>query len=432
MLKILLLGLLFLNLPAEASGKIKPFQLKQMQLADELHKIGPFEVEPELEGRVKFWVSIYTKIHRWQYLVHDADYPQITYGVVDVKDIRDHPTWNGWRKRRAISARRRAFRKVIQKRLESIHEKLYVKFLSPENLTYEERKIYSQFTFVKGQKKFLEAASKKRVRSQPGLRQNFVESIYESGRYMPGMKQIAVRFGVPPEIVYLPFVESGFDREALSKVGASGVWQFIRSTGEFFLRVDEVVDERNDPMKAAEGAALLMKQNYMALEHWPLAITAYNYGRRGMLDAVARLKTVSLSKIIERWNGYTFGFASKNFYCEFFAALHVAKNASFYFGTIERAEPLLYDNFIMPEFVEFEVLAKHVGISEHVLQDYNPALTDLVFKGKKLIPVGYNLRVPVTKSDAFLRRYKTIPSKYRFRKQRAHASASPKKSPTKK
>lgn len=432
MIRILLLTSILFCLPAGASGNIRPIELETMQLADTIQQIGPFEVEPGLENRVKFWITVYTKVHRWQYLFHDAEHPEIIYGILDVKKIKEHPYWNNWRKRRGIFRKRREFEAKIKSTLASIHEKIYVKFLGPENLTYEEKKIYKLFANVQGDSKFKDAMDRSRIRSQPGLRQNFVESIYESGRYLPGMKQIAVQFGVPPETVYLPFVESGFDREALSKVGASGIWQFIRSTGKFFLRVDDVVDERNDPMKAAEGAALLMKQNYSALEHWPLAITAYNYGRKGMQDAVKKLKTFSLAKIIERWDGYTFGFASKNFYSSFFAALHVAKNASFYFGAVERAEPAIYENFVMPEYVEFQVLAKHVGISEDILKDYNPALTDLVITGKKLIPVGYNLRIPISQRDAFLRRYGTIPPKFRFRKQRLDASAASKKLTTKK
>ncbi len=426
MTRTIFLSLLILVLPMSARADIIPFSLKDLQLADKIDKIGPYLAEEELHARVKFWISIYTRIHRWQYLVHDAKYPEIIYGVLDVKGIKEHPTMSNRGKRRALSRAKRKYRKKIESLLRSIHKKLYVDFLSPDDLSLSEKRIHKQFFGIKGNSRFLEATEKGRIRSQPGLRQNFVESIYESGRYLPGMKQIAVRSGVPPEIVYLPFVESGFDRNALSKVGASGVWQFIPSTGKFYLRVDEIVDERNDPMKAAEGAALLMKQNFMTLGAWPLAVTAYNYGRKGMKDAKKALKTSSLAKIIDKWNGYTFGFASKNFYCSFFAALHVAKNSKFYFGDVERAEPMLYDNFVMPEFVEFEVLAKHVGINEHVLQDYNPALTKLVIEGKKLIPVGYNLRVPLTKREVFLRRYKTIPSRFKFRKQRVDPPASEK------
>lgn len=401
-----------------------PFTLDELALPDDLPQVGPFSIEQSLKGRTKFWIAVYTTVHRWQYIVHDSQHPEIVYGLVDVKNIREHPIWSERKKSIELVREKIRARRKVQSILSSIHNKIVEQKLSPQELSKEEAKVFRQFRNIKGDDKFLKASEKDRIRSQPGLKENFIEGIYESGKYMPGMKQTAVGFGVPPEIVYLPFVESGFDREALSKVGASGVWQFIRSTGKFFLRVDEAVDERNDPMKAAEAAALLMRQNFNALEEWPLAITAYNYGRKGMQDAVKALKSTSLAKIIAEWDGNTFGFASQNFYCEFFAALHVAKNASFYFGKVERAEPFLYDNFVMPEFVDFKVLAKHVGIDEHILRDYNPALTDLVIQGERLIPVGYNLRVPVSQQSAFLRRYNTIPSKYKFRKQKQIDSAS--------
>ncbi len=65
-LMLILLSLFLFSGPAEATGKIRPIELRTIRLADSIEKIGPFEVEPELVSRVKFWISVYTKAHRWQ------------------------------------------------------------------------------------------------------------------------------------------------------------------------------------------------------------------------------------------------------------------------------------------------------------------------------------------------------------------------------
>ena len=84
--------------------------------------------------------------------------------------------------------------------------------------------------------------------------------------------------GVPRELVALPHVESSFNPRAYSHVGAAGLWQFMRSTGRRYMRVDDVVDERMDPHKASVAAARLLGFNYRQIDSWPLAITAYNHG----------------------------------------------------------------------------------------------------------------------------------------------------------
>ena len=86
------------------------------------------------------------------------------------------------------------------------------------------------------------------------------------------------RHGVPEEIAALPHVESSFNPEAYSKVGAAGLWQFMPSTAKRFMRVDGIVDERLDPYSATEAAANLMLYNYRLLGSWPLTVTAYNHG----------------------------------------------------------------------------------------------------------------------------------------------------------
>ena len=129
------------------------------------------------------------------------------------------------------------------------------------------------------------------------------------------------RLGLPPELAALPHVESSFDPTAYSKVGAAGLWQFMRSTGRRFLRIDSTVDERLDPFRETEAAAQLLSYNYRLLGSWPLAITAYNHGAEGMRRARDELGTDDIARIVHDYHSPSFGFASRNFYVSFLAAL---------------------------------------------------------------------------------------------------------------
>ena len=142
--------------------------------------------------------------------------------------------------------------------------------------------------------------------------------------------------GLPPEIAALPHVESSFDPTAYSKVGAAGPVAVHRSTGRRFLRIDAAVDERLDPFRETEAAAQLLSYNYRLLGSWPLAITAYNHGAEGMRRAREQLGTDDIVRIVRDYHSPSFGFASRNFYVSFLAALSIAREPDRYFGGFER------------------------------------------------------------------------------------------------
>ena len=100
------------------------------------------------------------------------------------------------------------------------------------------------------------------------------------------MQQIFRDRSLPIELTYLPIVESSYDINARSNVGALGMWQFMRATGRQYMRVDRSIDERRDPIESTRAAAAFLQQSYETLGNWPLAITAYNYGPGGMSRAV--------------------------------------------------------------------------------------------------------------------------------------------------
>ena len=260
-----------------------------------------FAVDQRLKKNVDFWVSIYTQYDSSRGLLHDAKYIDHVYEVMDLRT-------GGAKSSKLVREHKKKWKAVLL----SLHRKQG----TSQALTDDEKRIFDLFQDVNEPNKFLNAAHRKRLRFQLGQKENFLDGIYQSGRFLPAMEQIFKKEGMPVELTRLPFVESSFNVKARSKVGASGIWQFMRSTGRLFLTVNEALDERNDPLKATEAAAKLLKLNFESLRNWPLAVTAYNHGRKGMMRAVRRVGSEELEELVTEYHARTFGFASGNFFTE--------------------------------------------------------------------------------------------------------------------
>jgi membrane-bound lytic murein transglycosylase D len=237
-----------------------------------------------------------------------------------------------------------------------------------------------------------------RIRSQRGAKEHFAEGLKISGRYMTQMQRIFRDEGVPVELAYLPLVESSFNIRARSVVGALGMWQFMPETGKKFMRVDTTVDERRDPMASTRGAARLLKENFRILGNWPLAITAYNHGTEGILRAVKTVESDNLVDLIRRYQSPTFGFASKNFYAEFLAVVHIATNREVYFPYLRPYRQVALREVEVKRQAPLHAMLKPAAISQSEFFEWNPALEPKV----KFLPVGYRVKLPPDKVDDFL------------------------------
>jgi membrane-bound lytic murein transglycosylase D len=375
---------------------------------------GPFKFDPKIEKRVSFWVNIYQKYHSWETVIHDVKYPWLVYSYIDTTN----------KPKGAVNIEKARVSSLLR-RVATKQKELAAKTRSREKLTAEEEKILQLFETHGLMAELSEASQLKRIRGQAGLRDAMEDALFVSGRYLPRMEKVFERFGLPTEIAYLPFVESGFNKRAMSKVGASGIWQFMPYTGKLYLRVDAEVDERNDPMRAAEAAARLMGGNFTALGTWPLAVTAYNHGTAGMARAAKEVGTTEISEIISKYESKSFGFASQNFYSCFLAALHVAKNSAQYLGEVPRAKKLEFDEFVMPDYVDLHVLLVKMEIEEPIFRELNPALTEEVYSGRRFIPVGYTIRVPIEARANFFARYEALPPEQKFREQKSEMGPMP-------
>jgi membrane-bound lytic murein transglycosylase D len=377
----------------------KASQLREMELpkfengSDVLGYKGPetFAVPPELKERVEFWKKIYSQYTSSQALLHDSEHPEIIYEVIDVSDIMKDTSTSQRQKIRALSKVTKGPKETIQTQLKQLQEMEG----NPSSISVELFPLFKKFEGVTEEKRFDKAA--KRIRMQIGQRDHVVSGFLYGGRYFNQMMKIFEQAKMPKELTRLTLVESAFNLGARSKVGASGVWQFMRSTGKKFLQINRAVDERNDPLAATWAATQLLRGNFEALGSWPLAITAYNHGREGMQRAVRELSSVDLVDIIHRYKARNFGFASSNFYSEFLAVLEVEREYRKYFGKLMVDSPVQFEEFLVSDNSRFSELSGACTVEKAELAVLNPALTDWVTAGKGYVPKGFTLKVPMGK-----------------------------------
>ncbi len=371
-----------------------------------------FPLPENLEAAVEFWTDIFTAWSSDQVVLHDERHLDVVFSVVDMSDLRATMSSELEMDRTRI----RRVRAEMGRIAKALHDLAAGR--SAASLPADLRSIPARMESVAGGRgKYRRAAGF--IRSQRGLSDRFEEAIEISGMFMPGIRRILAEYGLPAEIGCLPFVESMFNYRARSKVGASGAWQFTAATGRAFLQMDEAVDARSDVLLAAEGAARKLRQDHESLEAWPLALTAYNHGAGGMARAVRRLGTRDIGVIAEKYRSRTFGFASRNFYPEFLAAVIVYAERDRHFPGVEPFPEIRFDVVDRKRYVALTDLAAATGVAVDDLAALNPALDRSVLAGSLLVPPRYPLRVPAGTAAQFAQAYAELPAERKPDRQAA-------------
>lgn len=323
---------------------------------------------PELEPAIRFWTRVYTEVDTESGFLHDANNLAIVYQRVEY----DRPE--------------------LERQRTRIQDALKVLGTGKRTgLTSAEQDILDLWPAGVSNETLTTAANN--VRFQLGQSDRFVEGLIRSGAYRDHINSVVRAKNLPIELGALPHVESSFHPGAYSSVAAAGMWQFMRATGQRFMRIDHIVDERMDPYTATYAAMSLLEYNYRILGTWPLALTAYNHGTGGMSRAVRETGTNRIEDIIMNYKGPSFGFASRNFYPQFLAVLDVERQAQTLFGVLQLDPHPEYDEFELDAYVEAQTLADALGITLEHLKFDNPALRPVVWDGSKRIPKGYVVKV---------------------------------------
>ena len=343
----------------------------------------PFAHPPELEKDVRFWIRVYTEVTTDQGLVHDDWNLGLVYEV-----LRFDPASSPAQRERLVAEAKARYAGLLRRFAAG----------QTDDLTPHERRILHAFGDHATPQDFRDAID--RIRFQLGQADRFREGLIRAAVWEKQIARTLTQHGVPAEIAALPHVESSFNLAAYSKVGAAGLWQFMPSTARRYMRVDSVVDQRLDPYTATEAAANLMLYNYRLVGTWPLAVTAYNHGPGGLRTAQDELGSSDIAVIVKRYQGRTFGFASRNFYVAFLAALEVDRNAEKYFGPIPRLPETDSTTVELPDYIPVDALAKAFKVDMGALRVLNPALRPPIWNGSRFVPRGYTLRLPGTPPQA--------------------------------
>ena len=345
-----------------------------------------FSMPPEIAANVEFWRKVYADYSTNMVLIHDVEDLSIIYETIELKGLADANVASS-------SAYRNEWKKLeaVKNEYSAILRRFAVTPPEVATLSPREKRVVEIFGAPANPNRLLRAAGA--IRAQQGLKDRFHVGLQRSGLYRDFIEGVFTQQGLPVELIMLPHVESSFNYQAYSKVGAAGIWQFMRSTGRLYMTINYDVDERLDPIRATEAAAKLLKFNYKELQSWPLAITAYNHGLGGMRRAKS-LYGDDFGRIYREYNSRSFGFASRNFYAEFLAALHVATNYENYFGSVQFHTPVEFVEIETQHYLTVNSIIETYKLDREEFRRLNPALRPPVLNSQRRIPKGYTLRLP--------------------------------------
>jgi membrane-bound lytic murein transglycosylase D len=340
-----------------------------------------------IQSDVNFWIRVYTEVTTNEGFLHDERNLSVVYDTLKFSagsSPRERQRMVDERRDRHIDALRRIIAALPTD-------------AGREALSAEDKRLLAQWGPNPSVIILKDATT--RIRFQLGQADRFREGLIRSSSWEAHIAETFANQGLPSELAVLPHVESSFNAAAYSKVGAAGLWQFMRSTGRRYMRVDDAVDERLDPYRSTEAAAQLLAYNYRVLGSWPLALTAYNHGAAGMRRAKESVGTDDYVKINRTYSSRTFGFASRNFFPSFLAALTIDENPEKYFGALERRPEQKFREITMPAYVRLSTLERALGVDREQLRVLNPAWRPTIYNGTRLVPRGYRLRLPADTAE---------------------------------
>ncbi len=221
-------------------------------------------------------------------------------------------------------------------------------------------------------------------------RSSFKTWLERSARYVPVIEDELTRAGLPQDLVYVAMIESGFRPDAVSHMGAMGMWQFISATGRRYgLHIDWWLDERRDFSKSTHAAIAYMKDLNEQFNSWYLVTASYNMGETGVRRLMKRYGTNNFWVLAD---AHALPQETTDYVPKIIAATLIAKAPALYgFRDLEYQNPLSFDTVRVPGGTDIINLAGYLGVSGKYMRDLNPELT------RGFIPRevrGHQIRVP--------------------------------------
>ncbi len=203
----------------------------------------------------------------------------------------------------------------------------------------------------------------------------FEHALLRSRRYLPMIKRIFKRLGLPNNLAYLAMIESGFSPTAYSYAGASGMWQFMPSTGRLYgLRENWWIDERRNPVESTYAAGRYLRELFNKFGSWYLAVAAYNSGELTIERALSLYPGGNFWTISEN-KPYLLPMQTRRYVPKIIAAAIIAKDPeNFGFHNTVYRRALKFRQVNVPFSVSLYALAKCAGVSEYELRHMNQDL----------------------------------------------------------
>lgn len=218
-----------------------------------------------------------------------------------------------------------------------------------------------------------------------------------SNFYMPIFEQALESYGLPLELKYLPVIESGLNPKAVSRVGATGLWQFMLATGKRYgLEVNSLVDERCDPVKSSYAAAQYLRDLYKIFGDWNLVIAAYNAGPDNINKAIHRAKGVKdywqiYPYLPRETRGYVPAFIAANYIMNYYCDHNICP--------LLTTLPSKTDTVRINRNLHFEQVAQVLNIDIRQLQELNPQYRQNLVNG---FTKPMTLRLPANLVNSFI------------------------------
>ena len=221
--------------------------------------------------------------------------------------------------------------------------------------------------------------------------------------YMPIFEEALDAYNLPLELKYLPIIESALNPSAVSRAGATGLWQFMLTTGKLYgLESNSLVDERRDPIKATWAAARYLKDMYNIYKDWNLVIAAYNCGPGNVNKAIRRAggKTdywAIYNYLPRETRGYVPAFIAANYVMTYYCKHNICP--------METNIPQATDTVQVSRNLHFEQIADICHIPLEEIKSLNPQYKRNIVPGNSK---PYTLRLPTEAISSFIDNQDTI------------------------
>ncbi|MBO5549356.1 MAG: lytic transglycosylase domain-containing protein [Prevotella sp.] len=237
------------------------------------------------------------------------------------------------------------------------------------------------------------------------LRHSISYMLGASNFYMPIFEEALEMYQLPLELKYLPIIESALNPKAVSRVGATGLWQFMIGTGkQYGLQVNSLVDERRDPVKSSQAASRYMRDLYRIFGDWNLVIAAYNCGPENINKAIRRAQAAnkdSMVNVKDYWHiypylpretrGYVPAFIAANYIMTYYSQHNICP--------MKTRLPAKTDTVMVDRNIHLEQIAEVMGLDIDLLRSLNPMYRrDIIPGASEPSPV----RLPQTEVSRFI------------------------------